>query len=560
MSFFISYFNTAQSQDLEKIKDAKPLTVAGGIGASTGWYGFHGMETRRDPLTWSINANLDFNIYGVFDIPFSLIITKGDRVLNRPVYSHYGISPKYKFITAHLGYRSMNFSSYSYSGLTFLGGGVEVKPEKSIFSFSFMYGRFNEAIPVNFATGDVTNVAYARYGWGTMIGIGKSKHHVDLILFKAKDDTSSVHLNPDSINKVKPQENLVMGIITNNQIGDNINLKLEYTTSYLSTDITSPARKFSGFCIANYLKGLFTPRFSTSIKNAITGGLNYQGKGYSFGVAYKWIDPEYKSLGTSYSENDVEDWTVNATKSLISNKLNISGSIGTQRNNLANNLKNTSRRNIYSLNSSFAVNQNLNFGLTYSNFSSSNAPSVVDMNDSIKYIQTTTNKGINVNYSKGLEKTNHNISFCFNMQNANTLNQNGTEAVSNNTTVTSGTLSYSITLIPIELSINSAVNYSKFKQDSVQSLTVGPTLGASRSFFNKKINTNLSFSFLRQDNGLNSNSNVTVLNFSVSYSFLKNHSLSLNNAVSFNNSRDTSGKKKSSELVGSIRYSYNFSK
>ncbi len=549
-----------QGQDIEHVLESKPVSLSGGLNVSSGWYNVKGLEQRRDPYTWNLNANLNFNLFGVFDVPFSIMLNKGDRKLNRPTYSYYGISPKYKWITVHAGYRSMNFSSYTYSGLTFLGGGIEVEPPESVIKVSCFYGRFNKAIPVNFAQADITHVAYERFGMGTKIGFVKNGQSAEFIFFRAKDDIHSIHIDPDSVSDVKPKENLVFGINTSNQIGKRIHLKLEYAASFLTNDLSAVEKNTDKSTVNKLLSKLYNPRYSSISDHVLSGNISYTGNSYVLGISYKRVGPEYKSLGTSYSSNDLEDWMLNASKSFFENRINLSGSFGKQRNNLAEREESTNRRNIGSLMASVIPVERLNISLNYSNFNSNTSPTTIQVNDSVKFIQTTKNKGINLSYNTGKKNLKHSFSSTYNIQDANTLNQTTTESVSNDTKVKTVLFSYGLNIVPARLVINTSMSNTSFRQDTIISKTLGPTFGASRSFFKNKVNTNISLSFLKQENGSYQSSDVTVISLSASYTFFKKHSIGINNIISVNHTVQPEQSSRYREMRGSIRYSYSFSK
>ena len=564
IGIFCLLFQNIEAQDIEQVLKAKPVKVSGGLNVNSGLYFVEGVESRRDPYSWGLNANLNFNFFSVLNVPFSLVMNKGDTKLNRPQYSQFGFSPEYKGYKVHIGYRTMQLSQYSYSGLTFLGAGTEIKPKNLPFKFSGFYGRLTKAIPVNFAQGDITDEPiYERRACGSKISYSKNKHSLDLVLFKAWDDLNSIGIDIDSLSIIdssgktkSPKENFVIGFHSNNRLLNKLTLDLDYTLSFLSDDIRDNKKNLDNYRFINYTGKIFEPRNSTFVTDVFACSINYQGGSYSIGVSYKHIDPGYRSLGTTYSANDTEDWLLNLSKSLLHNKINLSGSIGKQRNNLDNSLETTNKRTIGSLNSTISITQELNVGLTYSNFSSNTQPVALIMQDSMKFIQTTKNKGVNINYNTGSENLKHSISTTLNVQDANTLNQTAQELVDNSTKVKTSNLSYSVNIMPISISINSALNHSVFTQDSIVNTSTGPTLGTSRGFFNKKVNTNLSFSFLSQNNN-GQNSNATVINFNMGYRFLKKHNISFSNIFSI---RNTDGEEtgKIKEYRGSIRYSYSF--
>ncbi len=111
--FGIVSFSSAQ--DLSAVSIKKPLEMSGGINATTTFYNAVGIQPRRDPYFWMFNANLNLKLLGVIDAPFSATLTSQNKEFSQPG-NFTGISPKYKWITVHAGYRSLNFSQFSYSG------------------------------------------------------------------------------------------------------------------------------------------------------------------------------------------------------------------------------------------------------------------------------------------------------------------------------------------------------------------------------------------------------------------------------------------------------------
>ncbi len=506
-----------------------------------------------------INANLNFNFYGIINCPFSAIITKENKTFNQPSFKQFGLSPSYKFLTVHAGYRNMQFSPYSLSGLTFLGGGIDINPSKSKFKFSAMYGRFSKAIPINYATSAVTqDPSYERWGYGGKITYKNHKQSIDLILFKAFDDKNSL---PDTVSQtgITPQENLVLGLATRNNITDKLAINIDYTLSAYNSDIRQPETTLKNYKFANHLGPLFTPHNCSSFNKVIGINLNYQATRFSIGFDYRRIDPEYKSMGTTYLSNDSEDFTGQLSTCLFNSKLSLSGSFGYQHNNLDNNLESSNRRIIGSLNSTIVYSEALNFSVTYSNYSSKAEPTLQLMQDSIKFIQVTENIGFASNYNIGDENIKHGLSFYLNYQIANTLNQTATELIEDGTKISNTNVSYRLNLVKINMSGNVSLNYTDCKYASSSSKTIGPTFGFTKKFFDKKIQANLSYSVNKSLTPL-SESLMNTLRFNVNFRYKEHHSCQFNNNLYFRNNNDIESNKtqKMQEYRSSLTYSYNF--
>src|SRR5690606_27639904 len=139
--------------------------------------------------------------------PFSFSLSNQNSSFQQP-FNQYGLHPTYKWITAHLGWASMNFSPYTLNGHLFLGAGVETTPTDK-WSISGMYGRLQKAVVPDTTAGVLA--AYQRMGFGLKASYGTGADHVDIILFRAKDDAASIP-NIDLAGEVLPEENLVLSI------------------------------------------------------------------------------------------------------------------------------------------------------------------------------------------------------------------------------------------------------------------------------------------------------------------------------------------------------------
>ena len=138
----ILIMNQSIAQDLTNIKDLKPFSIEGNIGLNSSYYNNFGtIPNRQTPFGFGINANATISLYGI-SMPFSFNWYSNEKAgFNQP-FNQFGISPTYKWLTLHLGYRNVSFSEYTLNGYTFLGVGLEARPGK--FRFGASYGKFNQ--------------------------------------------------------------------------------------------------------------------------------------------------------------------------------------------------------------------------------------------------------------------------------------------------------------------------------------------------------------------------------------------------------------------------------
>ena len=195
----------AGAQDLGTIGSADPVTVDGSASARVLAYGASGIGARRSPFSYVLSGAINVNLYEL-SLPFSLTFSEQDRSFSQP-FNQFGVSPHYEWITGHLGYRNLSFSQFTLAGHQMLGAGVELNPGK--FRLGFITGQLARAVEED-TTRIAQTAAYERTGMAGKIGYGSESDHVDLIVLKAIDDTSSLRSAPIR-DDIRPAENLVVG-------------------------------------------------------------------------------------------------------------------------------------------------------------------------------------------------------------------------------------------------------------------------------------------------------------------------------------------------------------
>lgn len=542
------------TQDVTTISNNKPLKFNGKLNTSETAYLTNDNNTNRDPFMWTINGNFNISVYENFNIPFSFILSKENKKFDQPSYQQFGISPTYKSLTVHLGYRNLNFSKYTLSGITFLGGGVEFSPEKSLFKIKAFYGRFARAqqfLPDNMYNPQAIFVmpSYERWGYGTMLTIGKKNHLFDLIFFKSSDEEFSTII-PDSLS-VYPEENFVIGFNSKNKLAKNLFLQFNYALSALSTDVRQSEIHQETYSYANNLGFLFTPRSSSQFNSVIDASVNFKPGKVNIGLKYLRIDPEYKSLGTSFINNDTQEFTGNIATYLHKNKISIAGNIGIQNNNLNKNQQVTNKRIISALNYTWLINKNLNLIANLSNYNTNTTPVQIYLIDSIKYSQVTRNASLNLIENFGDTIIQHNICGTFYYQNGNTLNQTG-ESISDITnTFINSYVSYQLNFVPEGFCILASLNYSNYISDAINTKSIGPSLGATKSFLKQKINTGINLTFMNSFGEISHKTQILNMRLFARYKINKNHSLNLS-LNGLNRSTD-----ETSSFQSQINFSYN---
>jgi hypothetical protein len=509
-----------KGQDLSGIKGEKPFKMSGNISLGSFFYNAGGIDARQQPYGYSLGANLNFNIYGVA-IPFYASFNEQGSAFQHP-FNRYGISPRYKWIQAHIGWRSMSMSQFSLSNTTFLGGGLELKPGK--FRFAAMYGNVKQ--PAELQNINFTRPQFERRAMAVKIGVGTDKNFFDFIVFKAKDDTLSLH-EPDSIQDLVPAyENLVLGVKNKMTFAkDKLVFNFDASFSAFSNNIRYPSVQIINDDKYQWVNSIFNPNISTSFNYAGETDLTYRHKFFSLGVKYRRVMPDFKSLGSEYILNDVEAVTVNPAVSLFNGKAMLSGSVGTQRNNLDGNRMSTNERMISSVNLSLNPSPYWGIMFGYSNYTFQQQVIIDSLyNDSMVINQLNQNYNVVPRLTMIKDNFIHNLVLTANYQILNDRNDITANTGSNTMLLTN--LMYSMMVKKTGLNLRVGATYFSFNSGLININRLGINFGAGKKFLKNKMRTNITVSYNKQ-NETYSNSTFITLNGSINYQVLKKTSLGL---------------------------------
>jgi hypothetical protein len=549
------------SQNLETIGKEKPIKISGGVSLSQIGYAASGIDSRRDPYSYYATGNLNVSLYG-WSVPLSFSYSNQGVSFQQP-FNQFSMHPTYKWITLHAGFTSMNFSPYTVGGHLFSGVGVDATPTNKL-RISALYGRFLKAVQPDTTAGSRVQAAYDRYGYGMKVGYGDGKDFVEAIVFRAQDEQQSIRFVPET-QGILPQENLVLGFTGGKSLFQKLLLRFEWATSAITRD--TRAGQTTTENPLGSVGGLFTPRTSSSYYNAMKANVTYQGNGYSVGMGYERIDPQYRTLGSYFFNNDLENITVNAATALLQGKVNLSANVGTQRDNLDESKATTMKRVVTALNVAFAPSQKFNLSVSYSSFQSFtnvrsqfvniNRLTQFDFLDTLNFTQVSQNANINSMYQLGNNK-NRRQTISLNLTAQGASDKQGQVEQNSGLRFYNFNSSYSLSLTPQSFTLSTSFNLSMSDGVASQSRTFGPTVAVTKQFFEKKLRTSASISHNESyANGLHTGS---ILNgrLSGNVSIKKKHNINLSTVVVNRNSVQEGAAKSFTEFTATLGYVYSF--
>ncbi len=541
----------------ERIAKKDYLKVNGGINTNFQLNSISGIDRRMDPFTWRLNANLNLDFLGI-KAPFSAAFSDANPTYNLPAYAFYGLSPSYKWITLHMGDRSLNFSPYTLNGHNFYGLGVELRPKK--FYLGAMYGRLRRARIEDINAIQNIEPSYRRLGYGLKMGFEDEKNAIQVILFKAMDDENSI---PDpTVNlAVHPMENVVLGVSGKRQFGSLISFDFDYARSALSRDKRAQEVNSARGGLFRRMLGLYQPRVSSGYHNAFKMGVRFSPSIGQFSLQYERIDPGYRTLGAIWFTNDLENITVGSQLPLFDKKVNLSANIGVERNGLDAAETSKFNRFIGSVSLNAALSERLSLNTSFSNFRTTNRVRTTTIPfvlvDSIVLAQTNISASTSVSYIASDAK-NSIFTALFSFQRANTI-QDEVIDFDQQSTFYMGMLSHTYLLPDADFSLTSSCLVNTNQNNLSDLVTVGPSINLSKSFMDKKLSLNLTTSYsLVYVNGSRTNS-VLSLQLGSAWQLSKKQSIQLRASQVFTNTQTGAiDNRVFQESIIGLNYGYRF--
>lgn len=543
------------SQDVDLESFYKPnFKVTGGVNANMVYYNGN-QQNSSEPFSYLLSGNLNVSAFS-FNIPIFYSLTNQGNNLGYTApfdFNRICIMPKYKWVKAYIGNASMTFSPYTLSGIPFRGVGLELTP-RSPFKVSLMGGQLSKSVNQDDALGGIP--IYERFGYGIKTSFEKERYKIGWIGFYAKDNQNSLVYTGND-NGVTPKANFVNSLFFGTSLLKDLTFNVEYALSVL-TDDTRAETIHAG----SFRDRFFSAKESTTFLNALNVNFDYNIQKTKFGLTYERIDPNYNTLGALYFNNDLENIALRLSRPFYNDNINVSASLGYQRDDLAHNKKQNSKRVVGSINMNYKITDQLNFTGSYSNFSTYtnkkldqfeliNNPNVVAA-DTLDYRQLSQNANLNMSYSFG-KKKNQNMNFNYSIA-GQANEQGGIIRKGQASTVQNYNLGHSINFLGIKTALNSSLNYTNNQVGQFDNSSIGASVGVSKKMMKEKLNSNFGLLYNNTQSEANSSS-VFGIKLNNSYTVLQKHNFSFGMISMF---RSSTNKSSNNDIMMNFNYGYSF--
>lgn len=543
-------------QDLENFKREKWVRANGNIGAMANLYHAEGIAPRRVPFQWTLYGNVNLAIKGVA-LPFSFQYSEQQRDFRQP-FNQFGLNPQYKWVKMYLGWRNMQFSNYTLNNHLFLGAGIELTPKK--FRLAAMYGRFLKAVQEDTAQ-QVYNklsqypyAAYDRWGYAAKLGYGTSSTFFDLIYFHAKDDIYSVKVSPIK-QLTAPAENATLGYKMRIKFLKDFAFESDAAMSALTRDLRADTLEAPAQ-YSKYTNLVMKPHLSTQLYLAGDAAITWRKKQWNAAVKYQRIAPDYRSLGSYYTQTDIERITIAPGYMHPKGVLMVNGSIGKEHDNLTNKKMSQTSRTVGSAMLGIRPKPHYGANFQYSNYGTAQKAIAKSISDTTLLNQV--NRSIVVTPYYTFIRKNSNHTFTYSLVNQELNDKNKAVSQNFNMTVINHSVNYSFGYNKSGLRGDISYFTVATSQKAGKTQSKGVGFGLGKWFMKKKLNSYISNNVSTNSFEGNSDGFTIQSRLTNAYSITKKNILSVNITYTNNQSKSNAVAKTFQEYLATISFNHMF--
>ena len=365
-------------------KKGDVLGYQANINLGTAMYFNNSEDNRFNPFSWRISGSQNVKLWK-FNAPLRFLLSSKGTQLDYN-FSRIGFTPRYKSYKLYLGHTSMDFSEYTLSRKNIFGAGIEGNP--GIFRFAAMYGtirnfRLQQRFVDDFGVSTIRS--FNRKAIGGKIGIGKRNNYLDLIAFKSIDAMEELE-DIDTVS-VEPQENFILGA----KLFLRPFRKITFESSVAASGFTTDRTDSNVLDETVFITKVFNPTTSSRLNFAGHASLNLNLTQSTIGLRYKRVDPLFRTLGSNYFQNDLEEITTNVSWRSKTGKIGINSSLGMFRDNVSGTKVQESKRWIGAIFMSFIPTETFGFNTSFSNYQRSTEGQIVEFNDTLRQVSVARN-------------------------------------------------------------------------------------------------------------------------------------------------------------------------
>lgn len=376
-----------QAQDLENLEVKPPkVEVSGSI---TG--GLRFFNSNRPNLF----NNSDFGYLGAarinvkigqFILPFSYRLGDQLNLPDIPAFRYWGLSPKYKGLTLHIGHRSNRFTTNTLNNIQQYGLGLEWQVKH--FNFKASRGILNRDRLGRTIYSTMISPLRERPFWAAAAGYKKGFNELALSALAAKENANSI----DTI----ARRNRVVELVAGKSFGDKFRTKISASGSYTESSREPLFHLFEEedwlVQTGELLGGM--PNLTTKTGLLLDANAGYYTRGFNLALGFRQVDAGYETFGRNFQLNDLRAYTVKMGVHMFKHKLILNVSTGIEQNNIRDLRAGRSDRLITNANLSYRAQSGAGVQLNVSNFNLEKANEFIVGRDSFNFSYQSLNMAL----------------------------------------------------------------------------------------------------------------------------------------------------------------------
>ncbi len=517
----VSMVSRLGSQDLSRLNAPVGFKIQGGINLTSNMYSVTGIPDRTSPFSWALSGSPTVQI-GDIRFPFHFSFRDQRFGLGTP-FNKFGVSPYYKWAKLHLGWRTMNFSPYSLQGKSFLGVGVELKPGK------LRFNAFKGTLRNPFAQLDTLVYgariveSYKRHAHGVKLGFGNTKNYVDVFYVKVKDDTGSLTERPPVADyELDPADNFVIGTAFKVTAFKKLELLSNLNISAYSDNQTLGEIVFENQLL-RFINSLFVFNSSTQVSLAGDAALGLNLKNARLGLKYRRVEPQYRSLGISYIQSDVEALLGSVQMSMLKRKMIVSAKAGIERTDLRGLDYLGRRRLIRDIQLQFLPSKQLQVIGQLSNYQYETQDGLIELNDTLRIVNVTRQSGLILNYTRPGDRWQTGFNASIHIQSIR--DQSPVLSFGSDISSLQTNISVKAAYLPLDLRCTPSVFYARYTLPMRLQERYGLGLSVQKGFWKKTLQIGISGRWANNDVDKLRNGHTLNLRVHGAYAMKNRHSL-----------------------------------
>ena len=318
----------------------------------------------------------------------------------------------------------------------------------------------------------MNNVAYTaipqleRKAYAAHVAVGSMRNYLDFSLLRAADKTDSILMLLDTT--LKGKENLAMGLKGHFTMGQHAMFEANLGASLFTPDILRNEMILEGsgttVAVANKLMGklrntgVYNPRYGSEVRFAGDALLNLNFSPVSAMLTYRFVQPDYTSLGANGFNQNAQTFGGNLSTSLFNSNAFLSLNGYLQRDNMDKKQLFTNQVGSYTVNWNNFFGEHLALNVMYNGVTQKQLDGLEPVSENTRINQITHSLDFSPSYTLSYEND-HTFSLNFNLlQNKNRNKQ--MEGMSFNVTTTSYGVGYEVYLANLRTSIDANYDFS----------------------------------------------------------------------------------------------------